>query len=57
MAAGRLNDRAGASATNPAGYDPMMLFFGTLSTLGFGFALMLWFTAGRRHQEAIAHAR
>jgi MFS family permease len=57
LAAGWLNDRAGASATNPAGYDPMMLFFGTLSTLGFGFALMLWVTAGRRHQEAIAHAR
>ena len=57
LVAGWLNDRAGASATNPAGYDPMMLFFGTLSTLGFGFALMLWLTAGRRHQEAIAHAR
>lgn len=57
LVAGWLNDRAGASATNPAGYDPMMLFFGALSTLGFGFALMLWLTAGRRHQEAIAHAR
>jgi MFS family permease len=57
LAAGWLNDRAGASATNPAGYEPMMLFFGTLSTLGFGFALMLWLTAGRRHQEAITHAR
>jgi hypothetical protein len=34
----------------------MMLFFGVSSTVGFGFALMLWFTAGRRHQEAIAHA-
>jgi MFS family permease len=57
LVAGWLNDRAGASATNPAGYDPMMLFFGALSTLGFGFALMLWLTAGRRHQEVIAHAR
>jgi MFS family permease len=56
LVAGWLNDRAGASATNPAGYDPMMLFFGISSTLGFGFALMLWFTAGRRHQEAVAHA-
>jgi hypothetical protein len=25
-----------------------MLFFGATSTLGFGFALLLWFTAGRR---------
>lgn len=57
LVAGWLNDRAGASAANPAGYDSMMLFFGTLSTLGFGFALMLWLTAGRRHQEAITHAR
>jgi MFS family permease len=57
LVAGWLNDRASASATNPAGYDPMMLFFGVLSTLGFGFALMLWLTAGRRHHEAITHAR
>jgi MFS family permease len=57
LVAGWLNDKAGASATNPTGYDPMMLFFGILSTLGFGFALMLWFTEGRRHQEASAHAR
>jgi nitrate/nitrite transporter NarK len=57
LAAGWLNDRAGASATNPAGYDPMMLFFATLSTLGFGFAILLWLTAGRREQEAVAHAR
>src|SRR6202043_1746151 len=28
---GWLNDRAGASAQNPAGYEPMMLFFGTAS--------------------------
>jgi MFS family permease len=57
LAAGWLNDRGGASAMNPDGYHPMMLFFGTLSTLGFGFAMMLWFTAGRRDQEAVAHAR
>jgi MFS family permease len=54
LAAGWLNDRAGASVLNPAGYQPMMLFFGILSALGFGFALLLWFTAGRRHHEALA---
>ena len=53
LVAGWLNDVAGASAVNPAGYQPMMLFFGTTSALGFGFALMLWFVAGRRHHEAV----
>jgi MFS family permease len=57
LLAGWLNDRAGASAQNPAGYEPMMLFFGTASTLGFGFAILLWLTAGRRHHEALAHVR
>ena len=56
LVAGWLNDSAGASAANPAGYDPMMWFFGTASTLGFGFALLLWLTAGRRRHEVIAHA-
>ena len=56
LVAGWLNDRAGASALNPAGYQPMMLFFGIVSTLGFVFALLLWLTAGRRHHEALAHA-
>ncbi|HEY0955282.1 MAG TPA: MFS transporter [Roseateles sp.] len=51
LVAGWLNDRAGASAANPAGYDAMMLFFGTASTLGFACALVLWLTAGRRHHE------
>jgi MFS family permease len=54
LVAGWLNDVAGASAVNPAGYQPMMLFFGTTSALGFGFALMLWLVAGRRHHEAVA---
>ena len=57
LVVGSLNDWTTASAQNPAGYQPMMLFFGATSTLGFGFALLLWFTAGRRHHEAIAHAR
>jgi MFS family permease len=48
LVAGWLNDWTAAGAQNPAGYQPMMLFFGATSTLGFGFALLLWFTAGRR---------
>ena len=52
LVAGRLNDGAHASAQNPAGYQPMMLFFTVASALGFGFSLLLWFTAGRRHHEA-----
>jgi len=54
LMAGWLNDGAGASAANPAGYQPMMLFFGGASALGFAFALLLWFTAGRRHHEEVA---
>lgn len=54
LVAGWLNDRAGASAANPAGYQPMMVFFGIASALGFVFALLLWFMAGRRHHEKVA---
>ena len=57
LVAGWLNDTAGASAQNPAGYQPMMLFFGAASALGFAFALLLWITAGGRHQEAAVHGR
>jgi len=53
LVAGWLNDAAGASASNPAGYQPMMQFFGTTSALGFGFAMLLWSVAGRRHHEAV----
>jgi len=52
LAAGWLNDQAGASALNPAGYEPMMRFFGVSSAMGFLFAIMLWLTAGRRRHEA-----
>jgi MFS family permease len=48
VVAGSLNDWTAASALNPAGYQPMMLFFGAVSSLGFGFALLLWATCGRR---------
>jgi len=53
LVAGWLNDRAGASALNPAGYQPMMTFFGVTSALGFVFAMLLWFTAGRRRHETV----
>jgi MFS family permease len=56
LIAGWLNDSAGASDLNPAGYRPMMLFFGVTSALGFAFALLLWISAGRRQHES-AHAR
>jgi Na+/melibiose symporter-like transporter len=56
LVAGWLNDQAGASAANPAGYAPMMEFFGITSLMGFGFALLLWWTAGRRRHEAATHA-
>ncbi len=55
LVAGWLNDSAGASALNPAGYQPMMIFFGIMSTLGFAFALLLWLTAGRRRHEVLAY--
>ncbi len=55
LVAGWLNDRAGASAANPAGYQPMMEFFGVASSLGFVFALLLWFVAGRRQHETATH--
>ena len=51
LIAGSLNDQAAASALNPAGYEPMMRFFGTSSALGFAFAVMLWLSAGRRRHE------
>jgi MFS family permease len=47
LVAGSLNDWTAASAHNPAGYQPMMLFFGAVSSVGFGFALLLWFTSSR----------
>jgi MFS family permease len=57
LVAGWLNDTYGASAANPAGYQPMMLYFFISSALGFVFALMLWRSAGRRHHEAITHGQ
>ena len=45
--AGSINDASGASAANPAGYDGMLWFFGTISLAAFVSALLLW-TRGRR---------
>jgi MFS family permease len=39
---GRLNDVAGASAANPAGYQPGMWLLSALSVLGLFFSWMLW---------------
>jgi MFS family permease len=39
--AGWINDHSGASAANPAGYIPMLWFFGVLSTVAFVFAVLL----------------
>ncbi len=41
LAAGGLNDWAGASAENPGGYIPMLWMFGLLSLFGFVFAAAL----------------
>lgn len=39
--AGYINDRSGASAANPAGYDAMLWFFGLLSVAALVFATLL----------------
>lgn len=57
LVAGMLNDDFGASAGNPDGYRPMMLFFLASGALGFCFALALWLNAGRQRHEAAMHAR
>jgi MFS family permease len=42
VAAGYVNDRSGAGAANPAGYDSMLAFFGVLSFAAFISAALLW---------------
>jgi MFS family permease len=41
IAAGYVNDRSGANAANPAGYDAMLWFFGLLSLAALVFATLL----------------
>lgn len=57
LAAGMLNDAAGAGPGNPAGYRPMMLFFLAASAAGAVCATALWLAAGRRRHEARLRAR
>ncbi|MBB5204788.1 MFS family permease [Inhella inkyongensis] len=53
LVAGWLNDRAAAGPQNPAGYEPMMLFFGVASVLGAACAAALWLSAGdKEHEQA-----
>jgi MFS family permease len=42
LIAGYLNDTSAASAANPAGYAPMLWFFGVLSLTAFAGTLWLW---------------
>ncbi len=48
LAAGYLNDANQASAGNPAGYTPMLWFFGILSFIAFACMLALWAGGWRR---------
>jgi hypothetical protein len=41
-AVGSLNDRFGASAAYPAGFDPGMWLFASLGLLGLAFSFLLW---------------
>jgi MFS family permease len=41
LAAGWLNDASGASAENPAGYQPMLWYFGVLALVAMVFAVLL----------------
>jgi MFS family permease len=49
LVAGYLNDAFHANEANPAGYGPMLGFFGVTSLVGFAFAVMLW---RRRDRES-----
>jgi hypothetical protein len=42
LVAGHINDSSGASASNPGGYAPMLLFFGLLSLGAFLCTAVLW---------------
>ncbi len=55
LVAGWLNDAAGASAANTAGYQPLMIFFIGSSALGAVFAFVLWVrTRGKESPLAVA---
>jgi len=50
IVAGYLNDRNGASAANPSGYDAMLWFFGLLSLAAFICGALLYFRSNARSQ-------
>jgi predicted MFS family arabinose efflux permease len=54
LVAGHINDSSGASASNPGGYAPMLLFFGLLSLLAFLFTVLLWWRERSQRSAAIA---
>ncbi len=54
LAAGRINDVSGASAANPAGYAPMLWFFGLVSLLALLCTVALWLRDTRRAAPAPA---
>jgi MFS family permease len=45
---GSINDLSHASATNPAGYTPMLWFFGLLSLAALACTMLLWLSDQRR---------
>lgn len=56
LIAGALNDRFAAGAANPAGYQPMMLFFCITSLAGAVFAALLWRVVGSGRHVAEGNA-
>jgi MFS family permease len=57
LVAGRLADSAGASASNPAGYDLMMAFFFLLSLVALSSAILLWRRERGPHGHGLEDAR
>jgi MFS family permease len=57
LVAGYLNDAYAASAANPAGYGPMLWFFGLLSLTAFACAALLWLRDHGAHAGAAPQPR
>jgi MFS family permease len=57
MIAGGLNDAYGASADNPAGYAPMLIFFGVVAAAAFFFAFALWRRESGPHGHGLEEPR
>ncbi|HEX4647975.1 MAG TPA: MFS transporter [Steroidobacteraceae bacterium] len=57
LVAGYLNDAYAASAANPAGYGPMLWFFGLLSLTAFACAALLWLSDHGAHAGAAPQPR